>query len=188
MNDNDLLARVDDVANAFCHGLLFRLVEGDTELGEFCQELRVVRLLGIGLGVPVNKRLVLPQRSLAIRDVDRDLGSDLWRQIQNLVLGAAKHDLLHEEVQLIEVRRPGRDPAVVVPVGLAILLGEGQERPRRRMPHAAEQVKQVPGPVGQRRACEQEDEIRAQERRFGRVLTPSSFRQCEVLWLLFFMK
>jgi hypothetical protein len=56
----------------------------------------------------------------------------------NLLLKAPQAHLLHQELELIEVRRTIRHPAVVVAVGVAVALGERDEAPRGRMTDAAQ--------------------------------------------------
>src|SRR5262249_41548861 len=62
-----------------------------------------------------------------------------------------------EEVQFLEVGCPGGDPAIVVPVGVAVSLGEGKETPRRGMSDAAQEIEKVSWAIGDRRASEEID-------------------------------
>ena len=150
--DHDLLARGDDVLDPLGDGLVLGLVQGDADLGEPGQELRVVGLRGIGHPVPVQE---------ALDGVQAAGLSEMSTGTQDLILGGRSRTssfLRRSMTSFIRrfsssrLEAPVGHPAVVVPVGLAVALGEGQEGPRGRMADAAQQVEQVPRPVGHR-AC-----------------------------------
>ena len=86
-------------------------------------------------------------------DIDLDPRPLLRRQIQHLVLVAAQHDALQLHGQFGDVARPRRHPvAVVVLVTVAVALGKGQEAMPQGMSHELQQRKEIPWPVGERRA------------------------------------
>ena len=114
----------------------------------------------------------LSTRRGAGRDIDWDPAPDLRRQVQDLLLLPADRDLLEQEVQLLEVRGAGRDPAKVILVGVAVALGEGQEGAGRRVPDAAEQVEQVARPVGHGRTGQEKYVLGADHRGAAFLLNP----------------
>ncbi len=164
-----LLTRGHDIANAFGDCLVLSLVQRHAHLGEPCEELRVIRLRRIRRLVPDKEALDGIECGRRTRHIDRHPRADLRRQVQHLVLRPAQHHFLHQEVEFLDVGRASRHPAIVIPVGIAVALGKAQEGTRRGMPHAAQQVEEVPWPVRHRCPRQQEHIFRTDQRRLGLV-------------------
>ena len=94
---------------------------------------------------------------------------------EHLVLLSPQRHLLHQEIQLFEVRGPCRDPAEIVPVGLAVTLCEGQEGPRGRVPDTTQEIEQVSRPARHRGPGQKKNMAGADERGLRAVLNAKQF-------------
>ena len=125
--DNNLFAAANDVTNSFNDGPLLGLVQRRPDLHQPRQELRVIWPGGVGSGIPGEETFDCVERGLAPRDVHRHPAADLRWQLKYLLLLATDGDLLHQQVQFLEVGGTCGHPAIVIAVCIAVTLGKRQE-------------------------------------------------------------